>query len=597
MTAKKEESDFLYLRPEKRAVVLRAKELKRAGWEVKEIAEELDKSERTIFYMLNAPLSIQEQKIIVKEYDKKLEPVKDLGLPKRISQIREDANVIEFCESPSFLKMPLFPMQKIILKCFYGVGLEDSELEILGRLQNEGRTTWKKGQHYTELVLDIGMKAGKTALAGLIDCFEEYELYRDKNFREKYGLPKGKEVYIINVAVNAEQAEETIFAEVKARIENSHYYRLHAPYSSRAKMFRFPNEVIIKSGHSNSASLVGKTAKCVLFDELARFVEKGGKYSGDKVYYGLIRSVSPFKEDGKIISISSPLFNGDMITDLYNKSKEISSMLGFWLPTWEVNPKLPFDCEFLQNELKKNPEAFWRDYGAQPSLSQEAYYRIPEKIDEVMGKNLKHHAHLVDINGRLMPTIKGNPNFEYYVHADPSAKNDAYGLAMAHLENGKPIVDLAYRFLPQGGEIDLNEVEHFIEMVCQKFNVKQFSFDTWQATAISQMLARRGVESVNLFVDKSVHDRLKEQIYKGEIGLPPIEILAKELKGLVLLNGKKVDHPRTGSKDIADSVAGAVWFCLENPNTELAYFGKDFNDSDYAHIEIGGKYGFEGKVS
>ena len=134
-----------------------------------------------------------------------------------------------------------------------------------------------------------------------------------------------------------------------------------------AGLGRISNNVIIRSGHSNSSSLVGKTAKVIDFDELARFIDKGGKYSADRVYYSLIRSVEPFKEDGKLVDISSPMFQEDMICRLYDLSKNIDNMLGFWLPTWEMNPNLPFDSSFLQAELKKNPEAFWRDFGAQPS--------------------------------------------------------------------------------------------------------------------------------------------------------------------------------------------------------------------------------------
>jgi len=250
-----------------------------------------------------------------------------------------------------------------------------------------------------------------------------------------YGFLPGKEVFILNVAVNADQAQMTIFAEIKARVQNSHYYKIHRPIDSTESQYTFSNNVVIRSGHSNSSSLVGKTAKVVDFDELARFIDKGGKYSADRVYYSLIRSVEPFKDDGKIVDISSPLFQEDMICRLYNSSKQIDNMLGFWLPTWEMNPNLPFDSPNLQSELKKNPEAFNRDFGAQPSSGSEAYYKVPDRIDDCILRSTKESP--VDSQGRLKPWFKGKPEMLYCMHADPSVRNDAYGLAMGHREYGR----------------------------------------------------------------------------------------------------------------------------------------------------------------
>jgi len=231
-------------------------------------------------------------------------------------------------------------------------------------------------------------------------------------------------------------------------------------------------------------------------------------------------------------------------------------MLGFWLPTWEMNPNLAFDSPHLQSELKKNPEAFWRDFGAQPSSSSEAYYKVPEKIDDCILRSPKESP--VDSQGRLKPWFKGKPEVIYIMHADPSVKNDAYGLAMGHKENEKMVIDLVTRFIPAPGhEIDLNEVKAFIlEILNRGFKIKIFSYDTWQAAHISQELERRGVTVKNRCIQKTEHDFLKELIYSGGVIIPKNEVLAGELKNLILIRGDKVDHPPSKSKDLADAVAG-----------------------------------------
>jgi hypothetical protein len=34
------------------------------------------------------------------------------------------------------------------------------------------------------------------------------------------------------------------------------------------------------------------------------------------------------------------------------------------IPTWEINPLLPWGCPFLQAEQKRDEDKFWTEYGA-----------------------------------------------------------------------------------------------------------------------------------------------------------------------------------------------------------------------------------------
>jgi hypothetical protein len=553
---------------EKIPLILKVKDMYARGLKPKAIQEETGLSKTTVFRYINAPVDGN----TLRKHTRKTKPGPKMiaNQPKIIPKVRKVDNPVEFIESNDLLGIKMFPMQRLIIKCFYGLDLNEDERKVLARLEKEGRTTYKGQKRYRELVVNAGMKGGKTPLAGFINCWEEYELFKLGDPAKHYGFLPGKEIYILNVAVNADQAQMTIFAEIKARIHYSNYYRLHRPTDSTETQYKFSNNVIIRSGHSNSSSLVGKTAKVVDFDELARFIDKGGKYSAERVYYSLIRSVEPFKEDGKIVDISSPMFQEDMICRLYNSSKEINNMLGFWLPTWEMNPGLPFESELMQSELKKNPEAFWRDFGAQPSASSEAYYKVPEKIDQCILNSTKESP--VDSSGRLKQWFKGDRERRYVMHADPSVRNDAYGLALGHLEGSKTVIDLATRFVPpEGYEIDLNEVKAFIlEIIKRGFRIKIFSYDTWQAAHITQELERRGVKVKNKYVLKTEHDYLKELIYSGKLIISKNEVLVRELKQLELIHGGKVDHSPNGSKDIADAVAGTAYTLMsENVHRKL----------------------------
>jgi len=189
---------------------------------------------------------------------------------------------------------------------------------------------------------------------------------------------------------------------------------------------------------------------------------------------------------------------------------------------------------------------------------------VTEKIDKMMElANVRECP--IDENGRFKTGFKGIPGMQYFGHGDPSLKNDAFGFGIAHKENDTIIADLLWRFKPEKGkEIDVNQLSAFIEEVLNRFpGFKLFSSDSWAAASIQQMLKKRGVEYENLFVLKPQHDILKEQIYLGKVIVHSgIEILRDELKGLQLLNGRRVDHPSDGSKDVADTLAGLVWHCV-----------------------------------
>jgi len=465
-------------------------------------------------------------------------------------------------------------MQKLILKAFYSLPLSKSEAATLRNLRHSRKTTWKPDHKpYRELVIVAGMKGGKTILASVIACFEEFSLYRLKEPWKAYGFPRDYEIFIINVATSGDQAEDTIYAQTLARIRNSPFF-MARPFSEKEKTVSFKDsKVKIRCGHSNSASIVGKTAKLVLFDELARFKDRGGKSSAEAVYTSLTRSVEPFGQDGRIISISSPLWERDKIMELYGLSHEIPNMLGFKLATWEMNPKITQVS--LKWEFKKNPEAARRDFGADPSKPKEAYYRMPSKIDETFNR-VKGSIGPIDAAGHLSPNFKPNPEFDYYLHGDPAAKNDAFGLALAHRLGTKVYLDLAYGFNAGQNEIDVEEIQNILlELILRGFHIAKATFDTWAAVSVWHALQSAGVEPENLYVLKEQHDVLKNVIYQGNLVPYPNAKLQKELKELLLLRGMKVDHPPDGSKDIADAVAAVTWHAMNEETIEVATGGKD----------------------
>lgn len=435
------------------------------------------------------------------------------------------------------------------------------EIDWLYPVQQEILTDFYDPQHhYNEMVVVAGMRSGKTTCVSIPATYEAFKLITLNTPCAHYGLPKGSEIFIINVATSAPQARDTVFAQIKARIDHSPWWQ-DIDLKERHNEFVIPvqdGKIIIRSEHSNSASLAGHTCKAVILDELARFKETGGKTSAEMVYTTLSRAVKTFGKEGIKISISSPLYVDDYIMQLYRISEKHSNMYARKLATWEMNPNITF--EDLRDEFEKNPETAWRDYGAMPSAALEVYFKDPDHIDLCAQQIIPW-----DVDGRLHLSFTGNPNFLYFLAGDPAFKNDSFGLALIHRENGRVKVDLTHRFAPdvdsEQREVDAKEVKRFILDLYQNrhFNIVVFVTDTWQFPETVQAIRNAGMEVKQNVVDKKEYDYLKELIYTHMIDLPKDPILTGELKSLEITRGVKIGHPRLGSKDVSDAVANAVW--------------------------------------
>jgi len=445
---------------------------------------------------------------------------------------------------------------------------------------------YDSGNPYTECVLLIGMRSGKTTVASIMGTYEAYQLINMVKPITYYGLPKGSEIFIFNVAVSEQQAKDTVFAHIKARIDSSDWWQNQSMIEHHNE-FIFPvadGRIVIRCGHSNSASLAGKTTKCGIIDEIARFKETGGKSSAEIVYETIRRSTRTFNKpnhptDGHVISISSPMYQDDYQMQLYNWGKKSDLTYTMRCPTWEFNPNISF--ESLEEEFIRNPESAWRDYGAVPSAALELYIREPQKVRAAVIREYKDPFSRED--GELVFEWKGRDGMYYYLGGDPAVRNDCFGLGLVHREGDIVINDWAFRFEPEKKssdirEIDAKELREFIIQVSEVCNLEGAVFDTWQYPETIQQLRDKIGNVVQHTVDKATYDMLKEGMYTGRTRIADYEVLIEELTSLELIRGKRVDHPKRGSKDVSDAVANAVWMELDESGSggELAFAGVNF---------------------
>jgi hypothetical protein len=169
------------------------------------------------------------------------------------------------------------------------------------------------------------------------------------------------------------------------------------------------------------------------------------------------------------------------------------------------------------------------------------------------------------------------------VHIDIaySDTGDALGIAMGHVRELKeidnelrPVIvfDFLLRLKPMPGqELILADVRQIIYDLKDnfRFRIKKVTLDGFQSTDTIQQLSKRRIPADYLSVDRNLlpYQDLRDAIYEERIEFPKymvhmrhgdgklVNIAYQELTTLID-NGKKIDHPEGGSKDVADAMAG-----------------------------------------
>ena len=195
---------------------------------------------------------------------------------------------------------------------------------------------------------------------------------------------------------------------------------------------------------------------------------------------------------------------------------------------------------------------------------------------------------------------RGTP-YDYYVHVDIGLKNDAAGFAIAHLEEtptGKflPVIDVAFRwtaamFRDRGdvhrkgwfsdtqdqievvtaAEIDIRTIREFIFYlkVSRGFEIAIVTFDGFNSAETMQELRKRAFPVGMWTVSKADYDACKSLIYTRQLQYYGYPIFIEESVKLQIINGSKVDAPRTkeggegggatdSHKDVSDAIAAVA---------------------------------------
>lgn len=464
----------------------------------------------------------------------------------------------------------------------------------------------------TEFVCLFGKGSGKDFLASIILTYIAYLLCCLNDPHEFFGFGKDEPIDLINIAINAYQANNVFFKKLKARFRNCSWFKrvnrqpeAYNEYQITKNQIRLYKNITAHSAHSEAESFEGFNPLVVIFDEIGGF-----DYNVAKDCYDTFRSsaVSRFNDKMLMIFISYPRSKEDFIMQKYkeyaeDKDPEVFAMIG---KTWEVNIKIK--RESLRKDYETDPEGAKMKYECIPPSYRRGLFQFPEKIDQVVeiGKKSQCPNMIIEetINTRTLNNgiqkhyiglkihnLELNPQYVYYLGGDGGVNNDSYVISLFHgepmlitvIENGepvekwvnKPVEDLLLKWEPNKKDrlpVDLLNVADIIEMICKKVRVKKALFDKFNSAEVVQRLISFGVEAEDKTFSNQfqyqIYTNLKNLIYSGQICLLDIEEANEELKAIQVINENKIDHEPGKSKDCSDARAAAVWIC-SNDSPEM----------------------------
>lgn len=427
-----------------------------------------------------------------------------------------------------------------------------------------------------EILLMIGKGGGKNHSTIVTLARIVYLLLCLKDPASYYGKPPGDAIDVLNVAVNAKQANNTFFNPFKKRIQMTPWF--DGKYTAtRNGEINFNKNITCYSGHSEREAWEGYNFIFVVLDEIAAFAteaEVSNSSNADRAnsaaaLYKMYKAsvTSRFPDVGKVALLSWPRFKGDFISTRYNevvRDKVVNKYSATFklhedvadstpgnefeieweeevvtavsephvyvkrLPSWRFNPA---------REVHEYKMDFWRDpvdslsrYACNPPDSIDAFFKDRERVERAFRKVRTPF----NDDWSFHPSFEPEAETNYYVHVDLAERSDRAAVAMAHVSDwtttGKgtayesiaPVVfiDAVRWWTPKSDQnVEFGDVREYILSLRRRgFNLQVVTFDRWAGSiGMQNELAQLGIDVETLSVQKNEYNDLSLLINENRL--------------------------------------------------------------------------------
>lgn len=481
-----------------------------------------------------------------------------------------------FNEKPASIKEFLGPDYLNIEK---GIrpGVREELIELFGDDVNGGRIAKFRWGMFTGA---IGI--GKTTMASVILPYMVHWVLCLKDPQDFYDLLPGSRIAFMMMSTSEDQAKETVFGDVKARIQHSPWFRDNFPYDPDFKnQIRFSKDIWILPGSSQETSFEGYNILGGILDEADSHKVTVNKDYGDDGWNTINGRIdSRFQDRGFLLTVGQMKKangfaarkyrelqddpenahtvrmtiweslgwekfsdgNGEHISFWYDTkrkqivSKEAAGILGFPDHIMEI-PSV------YKKNFQNKPEQALRDLAGIPPQAGSAFISLTHKVEECFERWTERFGDAVPVSADprrpvLAEWFRSPTPLRRALHLDIgySGNGDAAGIVMGHVshlvkteddDEEKPyiIVDCIIRVkAAPGQEVMISDLRNYIyDLRNRGFRIKDVTMDGFQSTDTRQQLSKKRMNVNYLSVDKSKlpYEDMRDAIYEGRLELPP----------------------------------------------------------------------------
>lgn len=530
----------------------------------------------------------------------------------------EPVDLLTFFTSEDFLNETPYPGKQTQL-------LDEVNQILWWKLTKEEKLCRDDLRKVTEYVGLLGKGSGKDFLISAILAYICYLLCCMNNPQGYFNFGQGEPIDLINVAMNAKQANDVFFAKFRARMNTCKWFRrvklrpeLYNEFQITKNQIRFYKAITAHSAHSEADSFEGFSPLVVIFDEIG-----GYRLDQAKSCYSTLRSSANSRYNDKILLlfISFPRSMDDFMMQKYNeylegKDPEVYGIRG---ASWEVN--LSLTKESFDKDYKTDPEGARTKYETIPPAYRDGFFKFPDRIDQCVtpGKvsqcggliiqekittrtlNSGEQRHFVGLD---LFNLELDPQYTYYLGGDCGVTTDSYMLCLSHgepvtvetIEDGKtivktinkPVEDLILEWRPSKKDrlpVDLVNVADTIEMICKQVFVKKALFDKFNSAEVVQRLMSYGVDAEDKTWSNpfqlQLYSNFKTLVYTSQAdlldykspyeGIDGIDSPNDEMKAIKIINGNKITHDSGKYKDFSDARVASFYVCSMDEPADMVH--------------------------
>ena len=244
----------------------------------------------------------------------------------------EPVDIQTFVQDRKYLSLPpLSPIQLEIVRHSTQIFKKTTLQKLMG--EEEGEAYYNK---YTdnEVICMLGKGSGKDHCARISIAYTAYLMHCLRDPLNYYGKANGVYIDLLNLAVNAQQAQRVFFEPLKNLLLSSPFFNEVGFEPRVSEIFFFSRPVRCFSGHSESEGWEGYEVMTVILDEIAAFKtdaelkgEIRSKGSASAIYnMSKLSVMSRFPDVGKVVLLSFPRYKGDFIETRFNDANEKSNL-------------------------------------------------------------------------------------------------------------------------------------------------------------------------------------------------------------------------------------------------------------------------------